>query len=118
MWNWLVIVSSGIIVVADWYRQFYYEGSSHCTHKQSGGTRIHAELVLDEFRQEGGEPCDEQTLAGPSEVQEEERRVGDEAAQSARQLSDLREGLGLAVPVSLGYFLRLQRRSPSTHRIP
>lgn len=57
---------------------------NHRTHEQCSRARIYAELVLDEFRQESGEPSDEQTLAGPREIQEKERRVSDEAAKRAR----------------------------------
>jgi len=93
------------------------KGKTHITHKQGGRARINAELVLDEFRQEGGEPRDEETLAGSREVQEEEGRIGDEATQRSRQLPDLGERLSVTVSVGLRHFLRLQRRSPSTHRI-
>lgn len=50
------------------------------THQESCTTCIHTELVLDEFRQEGGESCYQESFTRPGEVQEEEGRVGDEVA--------------------------------------
>jgi hypothetical protein len=86
----------------------------YCTHEKSCPGGIHAELVLDEFRQESGEPCYQKSFAGPGEVQEEEGRVGYEVAEGTRELPDLGEGLYLAVPMGLRYLLSLQSRSTST----
>jgi hypothetical protein len=55
-------------------------GIQYFTHQQSCTARIHTELVLDEFRQEGGESCYQESFTRPSEVEEEESRVGDEVA--------------------------------------
>ena len=89
----------------------------YCTHEKSRPAGVHAELILDEFRQEGGEPCYQKSFAGPGEVQEEEGRVGDEVAESTRELPDLGEGLYLAVPMGFGHLLSLQCRSPSTQKM-
>jgi hypothetical protein len=89
----------------------------YCTHEKSCPGGVHAELILDEFRHEGGEPCYQKSFAGPGEVQEEEGRVGDEVAERTRELPDLGEGLHLAVPMGLGHLLGLQGRSPSTQEM-
>jgi len=88
-----------------------------CTHEKSCPAGIHAELIFNEFRQEGGEPCYQKSFAGPGEVQKEEGRVGHEVAESTRELPDLGKGLHLAVPMGLGHLLSLECRSPSTQEM-
>lgn len=63
------------------------------THQQSCRARVDTELILNQFRKEGRESGYQQSLAGSSEIQHEERRIAQQLGQGPRQLADLRERL-------------------------